>query len=221
MATPKKVYDTYAYYHNECPQCGGSKNKYAKTCRTCKEARPIIVQPDDQTIRFIALTQGQKTVVLVEHYKWLAQWKWSALWNPDIQGYYAVRNLPRIDGKRSGFALMHRVILGLESGDVRQGDHINHDTLDNRLGFNLRIATPSQNSQNQRLRSDNISGVAGVSWDANRRKWHVSITVDKRVIHLGRFDSFELAVQVRREAVIQHHGNFACEGKQCQSFQIA
>lgn len=56
---------------------------------------------------------------------------------------------------------MHRAILGLESGDKRTGDHINHNTLDNRRP-NLRIATVAQNCQNRKPHRNNKLGLKGV-----------------------------------------------------------
>ncbi|MGU0171669.1 HNH endonuclease [Escherichia coli] len=42
-------------------------------------------------------------------------------------------------------------------------DHINMIRSDNRI-VNLRAATRAQNGQNSKTRSDNASGVKGVSW---------------------------------------------------------
>ncbi|MEV7770588.1 HNH endonuclease [Kitasatospora sp. NPDC086791] len=44
--------------------------------------------------------------------------------------------------------LMHRVILGLELGNPKEGDHINRDRLDNRRS-NLRITEAKVQVQNQ------------------------------------------------------------------------
>ena len=43
---------------------------------------------------------------------------------------------------------MHRVILGLEYGDKREGDHKNHNGLDNQRS-NLRISEGAQNKMNR------------------------------------------------------------------------
>lgn len=64
-------------------------------------------------------------------------------WRPNTAGY-AMRS----DG-RSRVVLMHRQILGLTAGDRREGDHINHDTLDNRRE-NLRIVTAHENRIHRR-----------------------------------------------------------------------
>lgn len=53
---------------------------------------------------------------------------------------------------------MHREILGLKRGDRRQGDHKNHDTLDNRRN-NLRIVTNRGNHANRRYQSKYGVGV--------------------------------------------------------------
>lgn len=87
-------------------------------------------------------------------------------------------------------------------------DHINGDTLDNRID-NLRKATHAQNGHNTGLRRNNTSGVKGVSWSAERNRWFASITVNGKIVALGRFDEFEDAVAARRAAEVIHHGPFA------------
>lgn len=87
-------------------------------------------------------------------------------------------------------------------------DHINSDPSDNRWS-NLRPATHSQNLMNVAIRSDNTSGVKGVSWHKQMRKWRAFITVDGRMQHLGLFDSIEDATKARQHAAKQFHGDFA------------
>lgn len=85
-------------------------------------------------------------------------------------------------------------------------DHIYHNTTDNRKS-QLRIASFSQNSMNTVRRKDNTSGVTGVSLDNNR--WSSQITCDGKLIHLGRFNTFEEAVSARKAAEEKYFGEYA------------
>jgi hypothetical protein len=87
-------------------------------------------------------------------------------------------------------------------------DHINGDPRDNRL-VNLRDATPSENSQNRAIMSNNKSGVSGVSWHQASGRWRAYIGRGKDRRWLGRFKSLDDAVAARREAEIEmgYHPN--------------
>ncbi len=86
-------------------------------------------------------------------------------------------------------------------------DHINLDTLDNRL-CNLRIVTHQQNQINQPLQKNNTSGVSGVSYYPPRKKFRARIKVGQHDIHLGYYDSFEEAVQARNIGMSCMFGEF-------------
>jgi len=87
-------------------------------------------------------------------------------------------------------------------------DHINRVRSDNRWS-NLRLVTRSQNNMNSGMRSDNQSGHKGVTKRRDTGKWHARITVDRRVLLLGNFITFEDAVAARRAAERQYFGEFA------------
>lgn len=87
-------------------------------------------------------------------------------------------------------------------------DHVNGDPFDNRLE-NLRLATPSQNCFNTKRSSRNSSGVKGVYFSRQYRKWHARITVNGRTIHLGMFLHIEDAAAAYRSAAEKYHGQFA------------
>jgi len=95
----------------------------------------------------IPLTQGQVALVDNTDYDWLNQWKWCAQRTRGV--FYAVRNSPRKNGKKHQI-FMHREILGLRYKDGQEGDHRNHNTLDNQRE-NLRVCIHSQNIMNQKL----------------------------------------------------------------------
>lgn len=118
-------------------------------------------------------------------YGWLNQWTWR------LDGY-AVRG-ETIKGKFR-LIFMHRLILDLEHGDPRFGEHKNRNKLDCRRS-NLCIATRAEldNGQNPSLRVDNTSGYRGVSWHKRERKWVAYAKLNGRTHHLGYFATAERA----------------------------
>jgi hypothetical protein len=106
--------------------------------------------------------------------------------------------------------LLHRFILGAQKGQIV--DHINHDGLDNRKS-NLRFGTKSQNTANQRLRTNNTTGFKGAyRWPGSNR-WHSTIKVRQKLIHLGNFDSAVEAARAYDRAALEHFAEFAMTNK--------
>lgn len=106
---------------------------------------------------------------------------------------------------------MHRAILGLIGGDRRRGDHIvSEDTLNN-ADKNLRTGTASQNNQNSKIRSDNTTGFKGVYFykDGRKKPWMAHITVDRKRIILGYFETKEEAYEAYCDAAKKYFGEFA------------
>lgn len=101
---------------------------------------------------------------------------------------------------------LHRLLF--EVSDKEVIDHINHDTLDNRK-YNLRIATVSQNGMNQKLSTRNTSGEKGVSWHKRDKCWRAFITVNKKYIHLGSFNTKDEAILARRKAEEKYFGEYS------------
>lgn len=83
-------------------------------------------------------------------------------------------------------------------------DHVNRVPNDNRIA-NLRLATNSENQQNQRKPRNNSSGVIGVSWHKKQGKWQAYITSNGRKIHLGYYVTIEEALAVRAAAKAKYH----------------
>jgi hypothetical protein len=82
-------------------------------------------------------------------------------------------------------------------------DHKNRNKADNRID-NLRLSSPSLNSQNRsRADKDNRVGVLGVR--ARGRRFVAAITVDKKIQHLGTFDTVEMAQSAYLAAKRQMH----------------
>ena len=100
---------------------------------------------------------------------------------------------------------LHRYIMDCPEDMVV--DHINHNPLDNRKS-NLRICTQQQNSMNKSKHSNNISGVAGVSWKKDKHKWCARIIYNRKNIHIGYFDTLEEAIEARKQAEIEYFGEY-------------
>lgn len=89
-------------------------------------------------------------------------------------------------------------------------DHINRVRGDNRIA-NLRSATPAQNLANSKRRSDNTSGLKGVS--PKRGKWQARIKIDGHHYCLGSFVRPEEAHAAYMAAARKHYGSFAHAGE--------
>lgn len=93
---------------------------------------------------------------------------------------------------------MHRVILGLNTGDPREGDHINGNKLDNRRS-NLRIVTHAEQMQNLMKRAPASSRFRGVYWDRGKHRWAARVRLEGKTYRLGRFRSEIEAARVADE----------------------
>lgn len=76
-------------------------------------------------------------------------------------------------------------------------DHINMNKLDNRK-CNLRIADKKINSINRGLQSNNKTGYKGVYHDRRYGTWNARVTVNRKTIHLGTFQTKEEAIAARK-----------------------
>ena len=80
-----------------------------------------------------------------------------------------------------------------------QCDHINGIRDDNRWA-NLRPVSHAENGRNQRIPSNNTSGVRGVCWHKETKKWRATIRVDDKFKYLGVFSEKSDAIAVRKAA---------------------
>lgn len=115
----------------------------------------------------------------------------------DIQGY------GKINVKGRGM-LAHRYAWELENGpipDEMMIDHRCHNPSCISIEH-LRLATNKLNMEHQvRAHKNNKSGVRGVYWQAQRRKWAAQVRHNKKSIYLGLFltiEEAEAAVKAKR-----------------------
>lgn len=100
---------------------------------------------------------------------------------------------------------LHRLVMNAPKD--KQVDHKFGNVLDNRKE-NLRIATPQQNSMNQKKRKTNKSGYSGVSYIKETGKWRTSLYFKRKHISLGCYKTKEEAIQARIRGEEKFFGEF-------------
>ena len=86
-------------------------------------------------------------------------------------------------------------------------DHIDRNKKNNKKD-NLRICSHQKNTINTGIKSNNTSGIVGVSWRKDRNKWKAEINVENKYIYLGMFSNFDDAVRTRKEAEEKYFGEY-------------
>lgn len=104
----------------------------------------------------------------------------------------------------------HRIIMELSGFGTKdfQIDHINGNKSDNRL-CNLRVVDGEGNAKNQKRAINNSSGYVGVTWSKDMLKWRAAISINKKLTHIGYYDSIEDAVAARKGMELKngYHSN--------------
>ncbi len=157
----------------------------------------------------ISLTQGKFAIVDDADYEWLSQWKWQVYRDPGGRLWYALRSVREAGKKRH--LRMHAVIMGSPASPNLTVDHRDLNGLNNQRA-NLRWATPSQQQQNTPAHSLREIGFKGINFRSDQRKsrpWQVRISVANQRIHLGYFETRDLAAQAYNSAALKHFGEFA------------
>ena len=151
------------------------------------------------SIAFLPLTRGMYAIIDAADVPLVAGYNWRAK-KPRGTRYtwYAVRSTY----SQPSTAYLHRAING--EGTI---DHRNRNGLDNRR-VNLRPCSESQNRANGSLRLDNTSGIRGVFWDGEKRRWMARVDMNKRRWQ-RRFHSLNEAIQARDAKALEMQGEFA------------
>lgn len=160
------------------------------------------IKADPAATAVIPLTKGYSATIDAHDLPLVQGKKWCVLVGK--KSVYAVRN----EGPRSAQKMiyMHRLIARAETGEIV--DHKDGNGLNN-TRENLRIASPSQNVCNARMRSDNSSGVKGVFLDKRSMRWSARVSLHGNKVNLGSFSTKEAAAAVCEAARKSIHGEFA------------
>lgn len=176
--------------------------KYGKVLdnnpRTYRDPNEIIEYEDHAEVILYNKQNEEvaRTLIDLDDIDKVKQYKWCI-----VKGY-AVRG--------SDSSGIHRLIMNCPKGMVV--DHINHNPLDNRKS-NLRICTQRQNVINSSKRSNNTSGVTGVSWNKVKGKWMSVIVVDGKTVFLGYFKDIKYATYARKQAEMEYFGEYRNDDK--------
>lgn len=171
--------------------CGCEKNR-GLSAYNADRAKPQAWTIDGESA-FIVV-KGLKILVDADDVPLVGQYRWG------LRNGYAVA--------RGGRLAMHRLILGLEPGDIREADHEKHNKLDNRRS-KIRIATSSQNKMNRRGNVVATSSFKGVHFDKSRRRYTAQIKTAERYLYLGRFEKEIDAALAYNAAAAKYFGQFA------------
>lgn len=119
-------------------------------------------------VYYCALTQKQVMKFSIHHIDLVEEHTWHALFDATSNTFYA-RTAARIGEGLFNFNTFHRMMFPNIKEDETV-DHMNRMTLDN-LPSNLRITTKSVQVINQGMKSNNTSGVKGVSYHKTANSW--------------------------------------------------
>jgi hypothetical protein len=121
--------------------------------------------------------------------------RWYAAWSEDMQSFYVSCSV-RADGNNKT-VLMHRFLMDFPQGLLV--DHWNHVTTDNRRE-NLRAVTPHANSMNRRGATIlNKTGHRGICRPSGSDKFLLTLTINGKRKHIGRFSTIEDALIARKQ----------------------
>jgi len=164
-----------------------------------RPVRSLPLEPPDDSVRYIPLTQGKYAIVDAEDYERVSRHKWCL--SRSGNQLYAQRR------SRGKTIRMHQFIMKPPKGKVV--DHIDGNGLNNRRS-NLRICTLAENNLNRHKRPGTSGQYIGVYPYKNRPgKWYVMVQCRGEVTNLGPFDSEIEAARARDRKARELFGPFA------------
>ena len=184
-----------------CSRCGvsykrvkGSKQKKT-VCKKCfydnrRKKNEKMQYTVENGIATFTTSSGIEFIVDEEDAERVVEYGWWVNDNGYIQGW--------VNGKT---VRLHRFLMGLlESDKTLVVDHINHDKTNN-CKCNLRICSHQENQRNKK----DVKGI----YKTSNGTYQAYIYVDGKKIHLGCYESEQMARAVRLIAEKEFFGNFS------------
>jgi len=84
----------------------------------------------------------------------------------------------------------------------REIDHIDRNSLNNDIS-NLRWVSHGENQRNKNKKKNCSSRFKGVSFNTSSKVWRARITIDKKTIHLGSYNTEEEAYEKWKSFIIE------------------
>ena len=98
-------------------------------------------------------------------------------------------------------------------------DHIDRNRLNNRK-YNLRKSNKKLNARNKSIRSNNTSGIIGVSWNKRDNNWETYISINYKKINLGSYNNINDAIITRLKAEIKYFKEYAPQKHLFEKYNI-
>ncbi|AFM76575.1 HNH endonuclease [Enterobacteria phage vB_EcoS_Rogue1] len=107
--------------------------------------------------------------------------------------------------------MVHHIVWIMHGNEIPKGmevDHLDHDRRNNRIE-NLRLVDRGVNMRNKSTYRNSKTGHHGVTIRPDSGKYRAKITINKKVINLGTFDSIDDAISARKDAEVKYgfHAN--------------
>ncbi|HEX3100280.1 MAG TPA: hypothetical protein VHQ01_00735 [Pyrinomonadaceae bacterium] len=154
-------------------------------------------------VKRIPLTKGRVALVDDEDYEFLMQWKWYCNNDRAVRSMSVYKNGKRKQIKIQMSRIINKTPKGLET------DHSDRNTLNNQK-YNLRNATEIQNQMNaEKPNRPSTSKYKGVTHIKGEKRCRTRISINKKRISVGWYDSELEAAIAYNVAALEHHGEFA------------
>lgn len=174
--------------------CGCYYEEFERTITT-KDNEIII---DGDIIKIFSSNSDDIFIIDKEDYEKVKNY----CWHSNMNGYAQAV----VRGSDNKNVLMARIIMDCNDEKL-EVDHINHDIKDNRK-TNLRIVETIQNNWNVKT-----SHLSGISKNNITNKWEVKINYKLQRINLGKYNSYEEALDIRNKAEDVFFGEYKYKGE--------